>query len=177
MDSDRVARLLEGDHAAIKEFTEEFLPRVYGLVLRLSRSREVADEATQETFVRALRALPQLEDPARLAPWVFAIAANTVRELARKSKKSVALDFEPAALEPDAGDDSRRTHAIEHALGTLEPQEREVFLLHTVEGVPLRDLATAQGTTEGAMKVRVHRIRAKVRSTAVTKLKRLGGVL
>lgn len=174
MDADEVARLLEGDHAAVARFTEEYLPRVYGLVLRLSRSREVADEATQETFVRALRALPQLEDPSRLTSWLFAIAANTVRELARKRKKSVPLDWEPAALEPDAHEDEQHVHAVEHALGTLEPEEREVFLLHTVEGVPIAQLAKAHDTTEGAMKVRVHRIRAKVRSTAAQRLKRLG---
>jgi RNA polymerase sigma-70 factor (ECF subfamily) len=174
VDSDQVARLLEGDHAAVTAFTEEFLPRVYGLTLRLSRSREVADEATQETFVRALRALDQLEDPARLASWVFTIAANTVRELARKRTKAVSLDFEPEALEVAQDEETNRTRAIEHALGELEPQEREVFLLHTVEGVPLADLARARDTTPGAMKVRVHRIRAKVRSTAVNRLKRLG---
>jgi RNA polymerase sigma-70 factor (ECF subfamily) len=174
MGSDEVARLIEGDHAAVTAFTEEFLPRVYGLTLRLSRSREVADEATQETFVRALRALPDLEDPGRLAPRVFTIAANTVRELARKRKKVAPLDFEPPALEAEPDEESSRAHAIEHALGALEPPEREVFLLHTVEGVPLDDLALAHGTTPGAMKVRVHRIRSKVRVAAVNRLKRLG---
>lgn len=80
--TDEIALAIAGDRAAVAALTRAFLPRVYGLCLRLSRRRDMAEDATQETFVRTLRSLPKLRDPERLPSWILTIAANTVRELA-----------------------------------------------------------------------------------------------
>jgi RNA polymerase sigma-70 factor (ECF subfamily) len=171
-----IALMTRGDRAAVTAFTQEFLPRVYGLCYRISRQRELAEEATQETFVRALRSLPQLRSPEHLTAWMLAIAANTVRELAQKRPREASLEEEPAARSAAPPDDARaaRKHALERAVASLERDERELFLLHTVEGVSLEDLALECKTSAAAMKSRVHRIRAKVRTNAFAVLRRQG---
>lgn len=170
-----IALAISGDRAAVAAIARAFLPRVYGLCLRLSRRRDVAEEATQETFVRALRALPKLRDPERLPSWFLTIAANTVRDLARKRPREAELAIEPPAVER-AEDPARaaREQALERAVARLEEEERAVFLLHTVEGVGLDDLAREHRVTESAMRSRVHRIRVKVRSFALAELGRVG---
>jgi RNA polymerase sigma-70 factor (ECF subfamily) len=172
---DELERLVTGDRHVVTAFTQAFLPRVYGLTLRISRSRELAEDATQETFVRALRALPGLKNKDRLASWVLTIAANTVRELAKKRPREAPLDHDPPAIERGQDDDRAvRQKALALAVSKLETDERELFLLHTVEGLGLEDLALERQTSAQAMKSRLHRIRAKVRSGAFSHLRKLG---
>ena len=168
-------RALAGEREAVAELTAAFLPRVYGLALRISRRRELAEDATQETFVRALRALPRLRERTRFKSWLLTIAANTTREMLRKQSRNLSLDYEPPALEPEVDDRLvLRQKALDHALTRLDPAERELFLLHTVEGVRLRTLAAEHEVSVPAMKSRVHRIRSKVRVSALAVLERAG---
>ncbi len=171
--AETIAAAISGDRAAVAALTRAYLPRVYGLCIRLVRRRDHAEEATQETFVRTLRALPNLRDTGRLKSWVLTIAANTVREMARRRPREAELVEDPPAIIPSE-DPARaaREEALEYAVGRLPADERALFLLHTVEGVGLVALAKDQGTTEAAMKSRVHRIRVKVREYAHSKLGR-----
>lgn len=173
--SGEIAAAIAGDRAAVAALTRAFLPRVYGLCFRLLRRRDLAEDATQETFVRALRALPKLRDMGRLPAWFLTIAANTVREQARRRPRESALAEEPPAIEP-AADEVRaaREDALEKAVGRLEAEDRALFLLHAVEGVGLADLAREHSVSEAAMKSRVHRIRVKVRAFALAELGRAG---
>jgi RNA polymerase sigma-70 factor (ECF subfamily) len=174
--TEEIEAAIAGDRAAVAALTRAFLPRVFGLCLRLSRRRDLAEDATQETFVRALRALPRLRDPARLPSWMLTIAANTVREIARKRPREAGFegDWEPPAVE--SADDGReaRAKAIDRAVARLAEDERALFLLHTMEGVGLEELARERGTTPQAMKSRVHRIREKVRGLAMVELQAAG---
>lgn len=175
LDAAAIEAAIRGERDAVSRLTEAFLPRVFGLCLRMCRQRELAEEATQEAFVRALRALPRLREPDRLKSWMLTIAANTMRELLRKRGKTVALDYEPPVIDAQR-DEAReaREKAVDWALADLEADERELFLLHTVEGVRLKALAEEHRISVGAMKSRVHRIRAKVRVLALAHLERAG---
>ncbi|MGE0708554.1 MAG: RNA polymerase sigma factor [Planctomycetota bacterium] len=169
---------IAGERAAVEAFTAAYLPRVFGLCLRLCRERELAEEATQEAFVRALRALPRLRERERLTSWMLTIAANTTRELGRKRQRSGSLEWEPEAIEAEVDDRLVvRQKALDLALAGLEQDERELFLLHTVEGVKLRELAEEHQVSVPAMKSRVHRIRSKVRVLALEHLEAAVGVV
>ena len=76
LDPDLVAAAIRGEREAVTALTQAYLPRVFGLALRLTRNREQAEEVTQETFVRALRNLTQLKNPARLTSWLLTITAK-----------------------------------------------------------------------------------------------------
>ncbi|MCA8922448.1 MAG: sigma-70 family RNA polymerase sigma factor [Planctomycetes bacterium] len=175
LDPDLVAAAIRGEREAVTALTQAYLPRVFGLALRLTRNREQAEEVTQETFVRALRNLTQLKNPARLTSWLLTITANTVRELARKQRREAPLDYEPPAIEPEVdGSLERRQKALDLAVAQLEPHDRELFLLHTVEGVRLKALASEHGVSLPAMKSRVHRIRSRIRVSVLDELEAVG---
>ncbi|MDC3379290.1 RNA polymerase sigma factor [Planctomycetota bacterium] len=172
---EQIERAIAGDRAAVEALTRAFLPRVYGLCFRLTRDRELAEDAAQETFVKALRALPALRERTRVDSWMLTIAANTTRSMLRKVKKTASLEIEPASIDVQVDDVKvARQKAIDHAVKELPGDERELFLLHTVEGVRLKTLAEERSTTVSATKAKVHRIRTKVRRGALAQLERAG---
>jgi RNA polymerase sigma-70 factor, ECF subfamily len=168
---------LRGDRASVTALTQAYLPRMFGLTYRLLGRRDQAEEATQEAFVRALRALPDLRERDRLGPWLLTIAANTAREMLRKRGREEPLELEPASVDDGGARDealAQRRAALERAVATLDGDERALFVLHKVEGVRLKELAERENTSLTAMKSRVHRIAARVRALAVGELERSG---
>ncbi len=174
--SELIPLAIRGERAAVAALVEAFLPRVYGLCLRMTRRRDAADEATQETFVRVLRSLGKLRDPERLASWVLTIAANVVRELARKRRDDAPLDWEPEARPDDAEPDPRadRRRAVDHAVASLDRDDRELFLLHCREGVALAAIAAERDASVSAVKSKIHRIRSRVRRRSLSWLEKQG---
>ncbi len=165
---DLLLRAISGERDAVGELTGMFLPRVYGLCLRILRRQTLAEDATQETFVRALKALPRLRSPDCFTGWILVIASNTAKEVLRKEPQEQALGSEPiapASAEASKESDSKKL-ALDHALRELPVEERALFLLHSVEGVSQEQLARKAGKSIPAIKSRLHRIRAKVRVTA-----------
>lgn len=166
---------MAGDRAAVAAIAKVFLPRIYGLCLKLSRNREAAEEATQETFVRALRALPKLRKPESFSAWILMIAANTAKEIGRQQPATAPGLWEPnVAVENDNDGLEIKKKAIEHAVSTLPCEERELFFLYTAGGISLKNLARHRKTTPGAMKAYMHRIRVKVRRSAMAYMKEHG---
>jgi len=82
-----VRRAREGDARAFRQIFDRYAPRVRRFARDLLRDAAAADEATQETFVRAHRQLGTLREDARLSPWLLGIARNVSRERGRARKK------------------------------------------------------------------------------------------
>lgn len=173
-----VERAVAGVGADVERLALHFLPRIHGLALRLTRNDDLAREATQETYVKLLKALPDLRRLERVDAWVLMIAANVVRDLIRRRGREQPLTYEPPALEAEAADDreATRARAIELALLELEVDDRELFLLHVVEGVRLKDLAAARKQTLPALTSKLHRVRSRVRAHAAGQLRTVGAL-
>ncbi|HEY4129299.1 MAG TPA: RNA polymerase sigma factor [Gemmatimonadaceae bacterium] len=141
----------------------------YARCLRFARSMlrnpEDAEDMVQEAFVRLYRALPRYEERQRFEPWLFQIlgnccrTANTTyhRESSRASDDERALDRvasldDPSrALDHEWGDDVRR------ALADLPEYNREIFLLHYIEGFAYDEIERMTGVKQSALKMRVKR--------------------
>lgn len=165
----------EGKRDAVERLVSHFMPRVFGLCMRMTRQRHLAEEASQESFVRILRALPKLRKRERIRSWILTIAANTSRELLRKRNRETELDFDlPAPSEEIDDASAAQKKALDWAISKLKSDDRALFLLHTIEGVKLKDLAEDRQTTIMAVKSKIHRIRSKVRVSALAQLKQTG---
>ena len=92
MDVELVRRAQTGDAAAQNVLYESMYKRVYYLTLRLTGSAEDAEDAAQETFLAAFRALPGLENPNAFEGWLFQIAANKSRNLLKKKGQDADLN-------------------------------------------------------------------------------------
>jgi len=156
--------------------------RIYSIALRLLGDPRDAEEAAQDAFVRAYRALAGY-DASRirelhLRPWLATIVLNLCRSrLARRpaaARTSLSLDLAlPGALEPRADDahgPAERTAANDAAqawaelLLTLPPAYRGAVVLRHVDGLSYPELAIALGRPEGTVKAQVHRGLALLRT-------------
>jgi RNA polymerase sigma-70 factor (ECF subfamily) len=140
---------------------------------RILGNREDAEEAVQEAFVRAWRKRANCRTPGAPLPWLIQITRNEAMRLAvRRSKRqaSEVPDAEPEAL-PARGaespiDRTLTSVATEQALSVLCEDERRLLQLRYEEDLTQGQVAAALGVPEGTVKVRLHRVRARLRVVA-----------
>jgi RNA polymerase sigma factor (sigma-70 family) len=126
-----------------ERFYEEHRDDVYGYLARLL-GRQEAEDAFQETFLRALRGYPKLAHGRHLRAWVFAIASRVAIE-ARRRRDPARTAREPAAT------DERPAYAeLEHLAGDLPTTERAAVVLRYGYDLAYADIAAALGASEAA---------------------------
>src|SRR5881392_2810873 len=132
-----------------ERFYLEHRDAVLGYLRRLLGQR--AEDAWQETFLRALRAYARLEDGRHLRAWVFTIATNVAMdELRSKSRNNVSLD-EDADGDPHGAELPRPAFCdLEHLTGELPPTERAAVVLRYGYDLPYAQIGAALGSSEEA---------------------------
>lgn len=140
---------------------------------RILGNRDDAEEAVQEAFVRAWRKRAACRTPAAPLPWLIQITRNEAMRLAvRRSRRQASEipDAEPEEVPaPSAETQLDRTLtsvATEQALSTLCEEERNLLRLRYEEDLTQGQVAAALGVPEGTVKVRLHRVRARLRGVA-----------
>jgi RNA polymerase sigma-70 factor (ECF subfamily) len=145
---------------------------VFSLVYRTVRQREDAEDLTQETFIRAFRALSTYDPQYRFSSWLFKIASNLcIDHLRRQRGETVSLDDEEAPLElPDIAGDPEdavvrkdQRDVIERAIEMLPPDYRLVILLRHREERSYEEIAEIMGIPLGTVKAKVHRARGALK--------------
>jgi RNA polymerase sigma-70 factor, ECF subfamily len=163
-----VRLVLDGDARAYAGLVERYRDRLARYAMHMLGVREDAEEALQDAFLRAYRALPRCDPPERFGPWLFAILANRCRTAgARRARRQAPVSHEEAvAEEPTAISAEDRTawrEAIALALERLEPKYREAFLLKHVEEMTYEEMARITGASVPALKMRVKRACERLR--------------
>jgi RNA polymerase sigma-70 factor (ECF subfamily) len=164
-----VVRLRAGDTGAFDEVYGSYRPRVFAFLLRMSRSRTVAEDLLDEAWLRLVRHAPSLRPDTRVGPWLFTVARNLYWSYRRDSlveETSVSelltlwpsLTSWPSPFDIAAADELERR--VEIALSTLSPQHREVLLLVAHEGLTPTDAAAVCGIAPEALRQRLSRARA-----------------
>jgi RNA polymerase sigma-70 factor (ECF subfamily) len=162
-----LARLKAGDAAAERELYEAHVDRVYRLAYRLTGDDALAQDCTQETFVRAFNALHEFRGEARLSTWLHRIAVSVTLNGLRTVKRIRARETELAEVamvangarmaEPDL------TTRLARAIEALPEGCRMVFVMHDVEGYTHEEIGAALGVQNGTSKAQLSRARAKLR--------------
>lgn len=166
-----MARYCEGDVDAFRALYAQVAPRLLGYLLGMARSRAVAEDLLQQTFLKVHRARGAYLRGADPVPWIYAIAHRTFLDEVRRGKRAAAptadgeLPERAAVLSGEAVEadaerpqvDPERTRAALDALATLPAAQREAVVLTKLDGKSIAEAAEIAGTTPGAMKVRAHR--------------------
>ncbi len=169
--ADLMARYCDGDADAFRALYGQVAPRLLGYLVGMARSRALAEDLVQQTFLKVHRARPAYIRGADPVPWIYAIAHRTFLDEVRRSKRAAqstddgelpeqaaVLTGESAVAEAERPRvDVERTRAALDALATLPAAQREAVVLTKLDGKSIAEAAEIAGTTPGAMKVRAHR--------------------
>jgi RNA polymerase sigma-70 factor, ECF subfamily len=160
-DAEAIRRVLDGDVEAFSHLVGKYHGRCAGYARRMLRNRESAEDAVQETFLRAFRGLSGYDDRSRFAAWLFMILVNRCRS----ALKAEARRWDHTTLEDLPGDQTPRTNpgdrlaqaAVEAAVKRLPEDQREAFLLRHVEQLSYEEMNAVTGVGISALKMRVSR--------------------
>lgn len=161
-------RAVERDDATLRAIYAEHGPPVRRFLLGLLRGHAAADDALQETFVRAFRGLGDRRDGERLAPWLFGIARNVAREQRRRTRREAPIEGSGEAVDdrsPERTAIGRQAlRAAEAALARLGDDRRAALLLRVDHGLGYDEIATLLGWSLAKTKVEIHRARLVLRA-------------
>lgn len=156
-----------GDLQAYEHLVERYKVGVYSLCYQILRSREDAEEASQDTFVKAFRSRDTYDPERKVAPWLLRIASNASRDILRKRSSRVVVNSDLVVSEserlPDAkgGDigDKMETEEVYKALGGLSEGYRIPLVLKYLHGLTNQEIADSMGMSLSSLKVRLSRAR------------------
>jgi RNA polymerase sigma-70 factor (ECF subfamily) len=161
-----VARTLAGDLEAYAALMSRYRDAFGRYAVHMLGNREDAQEAIQDSFVRAYRALATCREPDRFGAWLFRIVVNRCRTVRRRLLRHGRFNGD---LPDDVPSNGARPDAFEwrdeiaRALARLRPHYREAFLLRYVEELDYGEMARLTGVKEPALRMRVKRASDQLR--------------
>lgn len=168
-----VARLRSGDAGAFDEIYAAYHVRLFNFLVRLSRSRDLAEDLAEETWLRLVSQSGRLRDDTRLAPWLFTVARNLYisscrSRLLEQSHAAELIGLWPVGTAPPSPFDEAAANEadrrLEGALAALPRRHREVLLLVGVEGLTPAEAAVVCGVSPDALRQRLRRARSGLAS-------------
>lgn len=175
MESDEIltARAAQGDEGAFGALVARHQDRLLGFLrFTLRCDLTEAEDAAQETFIQAHRALPSFQGRSSFRTWLFGVAKNVSRhrESSRGGWGNDARVMEEALLDlPDRQPDplaqieqQRLQSAVRDAIDSLSPFHRSVIFLRDIDGLSYDDIAEALGVPVGTVRSRLHNARTRL---------------
>jgi RNA polymerase sigma-70 factor (ECF subfamily) len=175
----RAAQL--GDERAFERLLDYVETPVYRLALSITRRREDAEDATQETLIKLWRSLPSYRFECPILPYVLQIARNAALDLLRRERPHTehtiplirqdengeetvleVADTDVASDPVRAYEKQERVEAVRAALDALEHEHREILLLKDINGYTYEQIAVLLGIEMGTVKSRLSRARKKL---------------
>lgn len=158
-----VSRAKNGDRDAFYELVKQYQKMVWRQCIRAARKVEIADELTQQVFLKAFTHVKSFREDAPFGAWLFRIAFNITLDWRRSKKNVEMVDIEevnPATegLEEtsESIDRERKLKGLREAIETLPEKQRKVVLLRIYEDFSFKEIAATVGGSEGTAKVNFH---------------------
>lgn len=164
----------EDAHRAVEVIYSAYKVRVYTFLLRFTADPDLSDDIVQDTFTKALTALPDLPRDQRILPWLYRVAHNAAIDQLRRRQRftwirlpKIAGTRHERARDGEAEALPER-ELILKVLKTLPPQNAAALLLHALEGYSYKEIAEIQGCSMTAVRSRIARAREAFREEYAT---------
>lgn len=166
-----IKKVLDGDRDAYAFLVNKYKSLVFSLALRITRSREEAEEISQDAFIKAFQNLKSFQGKAKFSSWLYRIVYNTgISHLRKQEKGRVSLDeanipetlYVESKRNYDALTEAERKKYLEYAINELDEDERFLIILYYYEERELDEIAEIAGITKTNTKVRLFRARKKM---------------
>lgn len=153
--------------AAERALYDAHVDRIYRLMFRMAGEPELAEDFTQETFIRAFSRLDQYRGDSALGTWLHAIAVsvalNGLRKVKRIRVRTEPIEDSPRLAVQPRGFTADLKAKLHAAVDALSEKLRPVFVMHDVEGYTHEEIAGVLGIPVGTSKARLFDARAKLR--------------
>jgi len=172
VDVELIQRVLDGDDTAFSELVRKYQKSVHALAWRKTQDFHIAEDITQETFLRAYQNLPKLKESQSFASWLYVIATNHCKTwLSKKQLRTQSLDnFNSAELEKatfssyiisenERVDAETRHEVVKKLLAKLQESDRTVITLYYLGGMTYEEISRFLGVSVSAIKSRLYRAR------------------
>jgi RNA polymerase sigma-70 factor (ECF subfamily) len=157
---------LDGSGETWAELYREVAEKVFRVVYRLTGSRDIAEDVTQEAFVRAYEQRHHCRERERAAGWICRIAINLAKDRGRVEARRHELLEQAGTRQTHGGDVCLAVEAglvLDRALSTLSEEQRAALLLYDVDGYSHAEIAAMFEIAEATSRARVARARAAMR--------------
>jgi len=168
--SDVLERFCAGDPDAVRPVYDEYGRLVFAVALRVLHQRELAEEATQQTFLQAWRAAATFEPGRDLTPWLITIARRAAIDIQRRESRRSHVDLDDAAPTdtslvtlPPSAEQIEAVWRVRTAIDSLPSADRELVRLQHLEGLSHAEIAELLEIPVGTVKsrsFRAHRVLA-----------------
>ena len=163
-----IHRVLAGDVEAFSLLVDRHYDRCARIAQRILGNREDAEEAIQDAFLRAFKALGSYEDREQFGGWLTRILVNQCRTIRARvvRREAVFADLDLRDAEQYARPDAHNEEwpDLEHALAQLPSDQREAIVLRYTDDLTYEEMSRITGAGESALKMRVQRAFARLRA-------------
>jgi RNA polymerase sigma-70 factor, ECF subfamily len=168
-------RYKNGDQSAIEKLVLKYQDKIYNLCRHMLQDPSNAEDAAQDTFIKAYRNLKEFTPEASFYTWLYRIAVNTCldyrkkplfQSLFRSTDERVTYLVEQMSGEPSPErlyESKQMGHALQKSLTLLSPKLRAVIILKEIEGLSYEEIAEVLDTSIGTVKSRISRAREEFR--------------
>ena len=175
-DVELVHRILDGDDSAFSELVKKYQKPVHALVWRKIGDFHIAEEITQDTFLKAYQKLPTLKKPQRFTSWLYVIAANNCKMWLRKKRlqtqsidETDSIQLEKATYSQYVIEENEQTIAetkrevVKRLLAKLQESDRTVITLHYFGDMSAADIGAFLGVSVNTIKSRLRRAQQRLK--------------
>jgi len=174
---DVVAAAQRGDVEAFQQLFDAYGPKILNYLFRMTRSREMAEDLAQETFILAFKKLSTLREPSKFQSWIFRIAQNNVYQAFRGNRPQMVSIDEDNSKElsdvqklatPRSGPEAEvlsdeLQSVIQDAINALPEKYKTVFVLSAIQKLSYSEISKIVGRSLASIKSDIHRARVEVR--------------
>ena len=155
-----------GEREAFSELVRTHERRAYAVARAIVVNHEDAEDAVQEAFLHAYRALHRFLPDQAFGAWLHRIVANAALDITRRRKVRDADELPETVASPfrDPAESSELRRRLQEALESLPPRQRAVIVLHDVEGFKHAEIGTMLGIPEGTARSDLHYARSHLRA-------------
>ena len=179
-DASLVEAARDGDVGAFESLVRRHLRVAFGAALAVTGDGADAEDVCQDAFFQASRRLDDLDPPGKFLPWLLTIVRNRAHDVRRRRRVRIAeelndgLQADGAAVDPlRSAERAELRQRLSDAMAELSDVQREVLLLHDVEGWKHREIAALIGVAEGTVRAHLFHARRAMREALGREL--LGG--
>jgi RNA polymerase sigma-70 factor (ECF subfamily) len=163
-----IQTILAGDTEAYAQLVDRYYDRCARIAVRILGNREDAEEALQDSFLRAYKALADYDHHERFHAWLARIVVNQCRTVLARTRRrdAVFLDVDPLVLDRAAAPPPSDRHwpELEHALAQLPSDQREAVVLKYADDLTYEEMSRITGAGASALKMRVQRAFVRLRA-------------